>query len=124
MILLVPAREISVSDIPAGDGKIINLFYSVAALRRYDKNRRYQMQGGKNWILPKEINANRFFWDSHWLEIWQKHLCPSMGPKGGSVAKDFEEYGLQQDSTPPTPSQSHTSWVQETLAKRGSEEWS
>ncbi len=20
------------------------------------------MQGGKNWILPKEINANRFFW--------------------------------------------------------------
>jgi hypothetical protein len=22
---------------------------------------RSQMQGGKNWILPKEINANRFF---------------------------------------------------------------
>ncbi len=26
------------------------------------------MQGGKNWILPKEMNANRFFLDSHWLE--------------------------------------------------------
>ncbi len=22
------------------------------------------MEGGKNWILPKEINANRFFLDS------------------------------------------------------------
>jgi hypothetical protein len=40
-----------------------------------------QMQGGQNWILPKEINANRFFWDSHWLEIWKSQvLCPSMGP--------------------------------------------
>ncbi len=36
-------------------------------------NGRFQMQGGKNWILPKEINANRFFWDSHWLEIWSNH---------------------------------------------------
>jgi hypothetical protein len=44
------------------------------------------MQGGKNRILPKEINANRFFWDSHWLEIWSNHLCPSMGPNGGGVA--------------------------------------
>jgi len=46
------------------------------------------MQGGKNWILPKYINANRFFWDSHWLEIWSNHLCPSMGPNGGIVAMD------------------------------------
>jgi hypothetical protein len=46
------------------------------------------MQGGKNWILPKDINANRFFLDSHWLEIWSNHLCPSMGPNGGSVAMD------------------------------------
>jgi len=46
------------------------------------------MQGGKNWILPKEMNANRFFWDSHWLEIWSNHLCPSMGPNGGIVAMD------------------------------------
>jgi hypothetical protein len=44
------------------------------------------MQGGKNWILPKEMNANRFFWDSHWLEIWSNHLFPSMEPNGGSVA--------------------------------------
>jgi len=50
--------------------------------------RRSQMQGGKNWILPKEINANWFFWDSHWLEIWKNHLCPSIGPNGGSVAMD------------------------------------
>jgi hypothetical protein len=47
-------------------------------------NGRFQMQGGKNWILPKEINANQFFWDSHWLEIWPNHLFPSMGPNGGS----------------------------------------
>ncbi len=36
------------------------------------------MQGDKNYILPKEMNANRFFWDSHWLEIWSNHLCPSV----------------------------------------------
>jgi hypothetical protein len=46
------------------------------------------MQGGKNWILLKDMNANRFFWDSHWLEIWSNHFCPSMGPNGGSVAMD------------------------------------
>ncbi len=28
-------------------------------------NGRFQMQGGKYWILPKEMNANRLFWDSH-----------------------------------------------------------
>ncbi len=31
-------------------------------------NGRSQMQGGKNWIFPKEIDANRIFCDSHWLE--------------------------------------------------------
>jgi hypothetical protein len=51
-------------------------------------NGRFQMQGGKNWILPKIINANRFFWDSHWLEIWSNHFSPSMGLNGGSVATD------------------------------------
>ncbi len=56
--------------------------------RRYDMNAIFQMQGGKNWILPKYINANRFFWDSHWLDIWSNHFCPSMGPNGGSVATD------------------------------------
>jgi hypothetical protein len=47
------------------------------------------MQEGENWILPKEINANWFFWDSHWLEIWSNHLCLSMEPNGGSVSKDL-----------------------------------
>jgi hypothetical protein len=49
-------------------------------------NGRFQIQEGKNWILPKEINANRFFWDSHWLEIWSNHLFSSMGPNGWIVA--------------------------------------
>ncbi len=48
------------------------------------------MQGGKNWILPKEMNASRFFCDSYWLEIWKNHLCPSMGLNGGSLAVDSE----------------------------------
>jgi hypothetical protein len=26
-----------------------------------DMNGRFQMQGGKNWFLPKEMNANRSF---------------------------------------------------------------
>jgi hypothetical protein len=53
-------------------------------------NGRFQMQGGKNLFFPKEMNANRFFWDSHWLEIWSNHFYPSMGPNGGSVAMDSE----------------------------------
>ena len=61
-------------------------------LRRFDMNERFPMQGGKNWILPKEMNANRFFWDSHWLEIWSNHLFLSMGPNGGIV------YGLCKES--------------------------
>jgi hypothetical protein len=60
------------------------------------------MQGGKNWILPKEMNTNRFFWDSHWLEIWSNHLCPSMGPNGGSVAMDYDRKD-RPASLRPTP---------------------
>jgi hypothetical protein len=59
-----------------------------------DMNGRFQMQGGKNWFLPKEMNANRFFWDSHWLEIWSNHFYPSMGPNGGSVAMDSESCSI------------------------------
>jgi hypothetical protein len=44
--------------------------------------------GSKNWILPKEVNENRFFLDSHWLEIWKNHFCRSMEPNGGRVAMD------------------------------------
>ncbi len=56
--------------------------------RRYDMNERSQMQGGKYRIFPKEMNENRFFLDSHWLEIWKNHFRPTMGPNGGSVAMD------------------------------------
>jgi hypothetical protein len=55
----------------------------------------FKMQGGKNCFLPKEMNANRFFWDSHWLEIWSNHFYPSMGPNGGSVATDSECEGVR-----------------------------
>jgi hypothetical protein len=57
-------------------------------LRRYNMNGIYQMKRGKNWIPSIRINANRFFKDSHWLEIWKNILCPSMGPNGGSLAMD------------------------------------
>ncbi len=67
---------------------ILCKFFPTVCLTGYDMNGRFQMQVGKNWILPKEMNANRFYWDSHWLEIWSYHFCPSMGPNGGSVAMD------------------------------------
>ncbi len=41
-------------------------------------NGKSQMQEGKNWIFSKEINANRFFRGSHWLEIWENHLWDRM----------------------------------------------
>jgi hypothetical protein len=67
---------------------------SVQCTEAVDMNGRFQMQGGKNWFLPKEIYANRFFCDSHWLEIWSNHFYPSMGPNGGSVAMDSVERKL------------------------------
>jgi hypothetical protein len=40
-------------------------------LRWYDMNWEISNAGrySKNWILPEETIANRFFRDSHWLEI-------------------------------------------------------
>jgi hypothetical protein len=58
------------------------------AVRLYDMNGRSQIQGGEIWILSKEIRANRFFCYSHWLENWNNHFCPSMGPNGRSMAMD------------------------------------
>jgi hypothetical protein len=42
-------------------------------------NGKSQMQEGKNWILTKEISANRFLRDSHWLEILKNHLLSLYG---------------------------------------------
>jgi hypothetical protein len=59
-------------------------------LERYDMNGRSRSQGGKNWILPKEMNANRFFRDSHWLDIWKKPLMVLYG-----IEWRERGYGLQ-----------------------------
>jgi hypothetical protein len=50
-------------------------------------NGRSQMQGGKNWILPKEINANGFFCDSHCLEIWKNHYGIEWRERGYTLKK-------------------------------------
>jgi hypothetical protein len=54
-------------------------------------NRRLQMQEGNDWILPNEMNANLFFWDSYRLEIWFNHLFHSMGPNGVTMAMDSDK---------------------------------
>jgi hypothetical protein len=72
------------------DRLLVEVALLLIRLRQYDMNGRFQMQEGKNWILSKERSANRFFWDSHWLEIWSNHLFPSMGLNGGSVAMDSD----------------------------------
>ncbi len=83
---------------------VVFKFLSKSLPGRYDMKVRSQMQGGKNRILPK-VTANRFFRESHWLEIWKNHFCPSMGPNGGSVAMDSVERGGDgpqgDDSSPP-----------------------
>jgi hypothetical protein len=58
-------------------------------------NGRSQIQEGKNWILLKEVKANRFFCDSYWLGIWKNHVCPSMGLNEGSLAIDSARLGLR-----------------------------
>jgi hypothetical protein len=55
-------------------------------------NGRFQMQGGKNWIFPKEMNATSPSGTLIWLEIWSNLLFPSTGPNGGSVAMDYGVY--------------------------------
>jgi hypothetical protein len=57
------------SSAPYSRFSFVVFYFLRKAPRRYDMNERFQMQGGKNWILPKDMIANRFFWDSHWLEI-------------------------------------------------------
>ncbi len=84
-LLLVASAAANISAV---DTAGINALLHGVPPEAVDMNGRFQMQGGKNWFLPKEMNANRFFWDSHWLEIWSNHFYPSMGPNGGSVAMD------------------------------------
>jgi hypothetical protein len=79
--------------------QVILKMTGVKCTEAVDMNGRFRMQGGKNWFLPKEINANRFFWDSHWLEIWSNHFYPSMGPNGGSVAMDSVKAGSLKMNT-------------------------
>ncbi len=86
-------KKACVSTVTVYSKQLITYVHSVQYIRervhrQYDMTGRSQMQGGKDWILPKEMNANRIFGDSHWLEIWKNHLYHSMGLNGGSVAMD------------------------------------
>ncbi len=66
---------------------ICTLFFSALKIAQVLVRHEQEVSNwNKNWILSKETNANRFFLDSHWMEIWSNHSCPSMGPNGGSVA--------------------------------------
>ncbi len=60
--------------------------------RRHNMNEDLKCREVKIGFCNFEINANWFFWDSYWLEIWKNHLCPSVGSNGGSVAMDSESH--------------------------------
>ncbi len=49
-------------------------------------NGRSQIQGGKNLILMKEINADQFLLRLSLARNLKKPVISSMGPKGGSAA--------------------------------------
>jgi hypothetical protein len=51
-------RNAIILDVLADGGKV---GLAQILTRQYDMNGRFQMQRGKNWILPTEMNANRFF---------------------------------------------------------------
>jgi hypothetical protein len=42
--------------------------YGLVSTEAVRLEREISNEGGKNWIMPKEINANRFFWGSHSVE--------------------------------------------------------
>jgi len=75
------------------------VYCSVCILRWYDMNGRSQMQGGKNWILLKEINANRFFWDSHWLEIWKNHYGTEWREHGFGLCGSLSDWSDEKHKT-------------------------
>ncbi len=56
------------------------------------RHERSQMQGGKNWILPKERYAKRFFWDSHWLQICKHHYVPLWDRMKGAWLWNFYSF--------------------------------
>jgi hypothetical protein len=49
------------------------------------------MQGGKNRFLPKEMNANRFFWDSHGCKSGQTTFVPLWDRMEGAWLWTLEE---------------------------------
>jgi hypothetical protein len=61
--ILVPCTLVPCTLVPYT--RFLALLYFTEAVRQ---EREISNAGGKNWILPKEMNANRFFWDSHWQE--------------------------------------------------------
>jgi hypothetical protein len=77
-----------------------------------------QMVGGLNRLLPKEISANRFVLDSHWLEIWSNQFCPSMGPNGRSVAMDSVLVTVQR-----RPQGGRAHWDRYSRVTRDKENW-
>jgi hypothetical protein len=52
-------------------------------------NGRSQMQGVKNWILSKEINASGSSETLIGGKSRKNHFCPSIGPNGGTVTMDL-----------------------------------
>ncbi len=68
-----------------------------AKQRQYDMNGIFQMQGGKNWILPKKITANRFFWDSHCWKSGQTTFVPLWDLMEGAWLRTQEEFSRSKN---------------------------
>ncbi len=69
MTSLFPARESLVSEIPAGDGKMVNLFYSVGVKLQQGTN--VYSSTGHNF---KALHCNRTFEKYHMFYSKSKNL--------------------------------------------------
>jgi hypothetical protein len=56
--------------------KVLHTIDQLISLFENDMNGRSQMQGGKNWILPKGMNAKWFFCDLIGWKSGQTTLVP------------------------------------------------
>ncbi len=75
IIKLILARESLVSDIPAGDGKSLTFFYSVAAQQQfYPCFTTFETLTCLAWLLNTCMGIGQAAWLHAHLEIFAKHL--------------------------------------------------
>jgi hypothetical protein len=69
------------------------------------------MQGGKNWIFPKEMNANRLFHTDHRATITSGEEPAALTLFGAMISRAPRSQFLRKLNTPPAPLHQCSKWL-------------